>query len=33
MTKEKGDMLVSDLYNTYEFEMEMNELWIEVKVN
>ena len=32
MTKEKADMFVSDLYDTYEFEMEMNELWIEVKV-
>lgn len=32
MTKEKGDMFVSELYDTYEFEMEMNELWIEVKV-
>lgn len=32
MRKEDKDMLVMDLYNKYEFDLGMSELWIEVKV-
>jgi hypothetical protein len=33
MRKEDKDMLVMNLYNKYEFDLGMSELWIEVKVN
>ena len=30
--QEDNDILLTDIYNTYEFDRGMSELWIEVKV-